>query len=64
MPEHACYVHQQITKGLLDKYGEKRVIDTPITVSEGLEYALIIVLTFFRRNRVSQEWLLELLSLD
>ena len=24
-------VHLQVTKGLLDKFGEKRVIDTPIT---------------------------------
>ncbi len=23
--------HQQVTKGLLDKFGEKRVVDTPIT---------------------------------
>lgn len=26
--------YAQVTKGLLDKFGEKRVIDTPITVSK------------------------------
>lgn len=32
MPQHPPL--QQVTKGLLDKWGEKRVIDTPITVSQ------------------------------
>ena len=27
----ANYICAQVTKGLLDKFGEKRVVDTPIT---------------------------------
>jgi pyruvate dehydrogenase E1 component beta subunit len=29
--DHSICLFNQVTKGLLDKFGEKRVVDTPIT---------------------------------
>lgn len=37
-----CILSHQVTKGLLDKYGDKRVIDTPITVGDYSVYHSIL----------------------